>query len=79
MASPFFKIRHRIQEEHILLREDVRRLPEISVSLDPRVIHYCEILRRHQTLCPICSWPRLYPFIRKISRLLRIIFLRKIW
>ena len=78
MAPPFFRIQHRIQEEHILLREDVSRLLELSESLDPRIMHYCKILRNHKNACPICSWPRLYPFIRKTNRLLKAIFLRKV-
>jgi len=79
MASPFFKIKQSVQEQHTLLRDDVAQLTELVQSLDPRVIHYCKLLKAHKQLCPICSWPRLYPFIRKTNRLLRSIFLRKVW
>jgi len=79
MVSPFFKIRHKVQEDHILLRDDVLRISELSSKLDPRVIHYVKKLNAHKRVCPICSWPRLYPFIRKMNRVLRTILLRKVW
>lgn len=79
MASPFGKISSKIQNKHCLVRNDVAQLAALSKNSDPRVIHYCTILRAHRRECPICSWPRLYPFIRKTKRVLRIIICRKVF
>lgn len=79
MVLPFFKIKSKVQEEHTLFRDDVIYLSELEKNRDPRVMHYCKALKAHKKVCPICSWPRAYSFIRKTERTTRSILLRKIW
>lgn len=79
MTLPFFRISGEVQEEHMLYGEDVSNLQELSSSMDPRVVSYCRVLRAHKSRCPLCSWPRLYPFIRRSSQFFRRMFLRKLW
>ena len=72
-------MRSSVQDKHCLVRNDVAQLEELSRSRDPRVIFHCTILRAHKRECPLCSWPRLYPFVRKIKRFVRVITSRKVF
>ena len=79
MANPFFRIKRDAQEDHALYGGDIRQLIQLEKSQDPRVVHYCSILRYHKKRCPICSWPRAYPFFRYLFRGLRKFFMRKVF
>lgn len=78
MVSPFAKISQPIQDDHTLYGADVTNLATLQKHFDPRVTQYCHTLRSHKRECPICTWPRLYPCIRKFVRSFRTIFNRKI-
>jgi len=77
----FFLVRpsFEIQDEHILYEDDMKNLNQLEESLDPRIIHYCQILKAHKKKCPICSWPRFYPIWRRLCRSCIKIFQRKIF
>jgi hypothetical protein len=79
MATPFIRISGEVQEEHSLYGQDTLNLAYLSTSQDPRVTEYCKLLHAHKARCPICSWPRLYPFIRRVVQLSRRVFMRKLW
>lgn len=68
-----------VQDEHILYEDDMRNLEFLEQVLDPRVVHYCEILRAHKRICPICSWPRMYPIWRRLCQVCTKIFRRKVF
>ena len=77
--TPFKRITGQVQEKHTIYGRDAMNLAELSKCNDPRVIDYCKTLQAHKEECAICTWPRLYPFIRRLVQKSKVIFMRRIF